>query len=84
VAAGYFACLLGAIRWWKYADYTRTHRLGFWSTAITAASAFFLSFLWWFPQPVGALLAGMIAFATQLASPWLPPSQRRALAEQEG
>jgi hypothetical protein len=26
------------------------------------------------------LVAGVTAFATQLASPWLPPSRRRALA----
>ena len=34
----------------------------------------------WYPQPTGFLLAGGIALATQIASPWLPASKRIELA----
>jgi hypothetical protein len=44
--------------------------------------AWVLHFFWWFPQPTGMMAAGVIALSTQLASPWMPPSRRRALSEQ--
>ena len=43
--------------------------------------AWVLHLFWWFPQPTGMMAAGVIATATQLASPWMPPSRRRALSE---
>jgi hypothetical protein len=42
--------------------------------------AWLLPVVIWFPQPAGMMLAGTIALATQLASPWMPPSRRRALS----
>jgi hypothetical protein len=41
-----------------------------------------MQFFWQFPQPAGMLVAGVTAFATQLSSPWMPPSQRRVLTEE--
>ncbi len=81
-ATAYFAFLFVIVRWWRQAEFARTHRVSFWSIAACSGAAFLLTFVWWFPQPLGAVLAGMVAFTTQLASPWMPPSQRRELAEQ--
>jgi hypothetical protein len=40
-----------------------------------------LHIFWWFPQPIGMITAGVIGLAAQLASPWMPPSKRRAISE---
>jgi hypothetical protein len=77
----YFAFLLVILRWWRQAEYARPDRVTFRSILGCAIAGFLMSFVWWFPQPIGAVLAGTIAFATQLASPWMPPSKRRELAE---
>ncbi len=81
MATAYFAFLLVLLRWWRQAEYDRPTRVSFWSIFACASTAFLLTIVWWFPQPIGAVLAGMIAFTTQLASPWMPPSKRRELAE---
>jgi len=81
-AIAYFAFLLVILRWWRQAEYARRVRVSVWSILACTFSAFLMTFVWWFPQPLGAVLAGMIAFATQLSSPWMPPSKRRELAEQ--
>ncbi len=78
----YFAFLFVILRWWRQAEYARIARVSFWSIVACMIAAFLMTFVWWFPQPLGAVLAGMIAFATQLSSPWMPPSKRRELAEQ--
>ena len=78
----YFACLFVLMRWWHQAEYTRHRRLSLWSVAICMFWAYCLHVFWWYPQPAGMMVAGIIAIATQLASPWMPPSQRRELAEQ--
>jgi hypothetical protein len=75
-----FAFLFLLPRWWRQAEYTRSTRLSLWSVAGCMFVAWLVHLFWWFPQPVGMLLAGMIALATQLASPWMPPSRRRAIA----
>jgi serine/threonine protein kinase len=76
----YFSFLFVALRWWRMAEWTRTSRVSLWSTLFAGFVGWALSFLWWFPQPTGMLLAAAIAFTVQLSSPWLSPSQRRELA----
>jgi hypothetical protein len=77
----YFAFLFLLPRWWRQAEYTRTSRLSLWSVVVCMGTAWLLHVFWWFPQPAGMLVAGVVAMATQLASPWMPPSQRRAIGE---
>ena len=77
----YFALLFVALRWWRMAEWTRPNRVSLWSTAFAGFAGWALTFLWWFPQPTGMLLAAAIAFTVQLSSPWLSPSQRRELAQ---
>jgi len=79
----YFAFLFVLLRWWRQAEFTRGPRLSLWSVVACVFWAWLLQFFWEFPQPAGMLVAGVTAFATQLASPWLPPSRRRALSEDE-
>ena len=77
----YFAFLFVLLRWWRQAEFTtRNQRLSLWSVAVCVFWAWLLQFFWQFPQPAGMMVAGVTAFATQLASPWLPPSRRRALS----
>jgi hypothetical protein len=77
----YFAFLFVAIRWWRQGEWTRASRVSLWATAWAGAVGFFVSFLWWFPQPLGILAAAVISFTVQLASPWLTPSRRKQLAQ---
>ncbi len=72
----YFGFLFVILRWWRIADPLRTVRLSLWSTVWCVAWAWLLAQLWWFPQPWGLMLAGMIAMSTQLASPWIPHEER--------
>jgi len=75
----YFAFLFVVLRWWRQAEFTRSQQFSLWSIVVCVFWAWLLQFFWQFPQPAGMLVAGVTAFATQLASPWLPPSRRRAL-----
>jgi hypothetical protein len=75
----YFAFLFLIMRWWRQAEYTREARLSLWRVVTAVFCAWLVHVFWSFPQPAGMMVAGVIAFTTQLASPWLPPSQRRAL-----
>jgi hypothetical protein len=77
----YFAFLFLVPRWWRQTDFTRTSRLSAWSVVTCIGWAWFLQLFWSFPQPLGMMAAGIIAVSTQLASPWMPPSRRRALSE---
>jgi len=78
----FFACLFVLPRWWRQAEFTRSVRLSVWWVLSSVFVAWFVHLFWWFPQPAGFLVAGMMAIAIQLASPWMPPSRRRALAEE--
>ena len=82
VYMSYFAFLFLLPRWWRQAECTRERRMSLWWVAVCVFWAWLLHFFWWFPQPTGMMAAGVIATATQLASPWMPPSRRRALTEQ--
>jgi hypothetical protein len=80
VYVAYFAFLFLVPRWWRQAEFTRGARMSLWSAISCVGWAWLLHIFWWFPQPLGMMAAGVIALATQLASPWMPPSQRRALS----
>ncbi len=77
----YFAFLFLVPRWWRQAEFTRTARMSIWSIVCCVGWAWLLHIFWWFPQPLGMMVAGVTALATQLSSPWMPPSQRRVLSE---
>jgi Protein kinase domain len=82
VYMSYFAFLFLVPRWWRQAEYTREKRISVWWIAVCVVWAWVTHLLWWFPQPTGMMAAAVIGTATQLASPWMPPSRRRALSEQ--
>ena len=79
-SAVYFGLLFLVIRWWRSAEYIRSRRIGFMSIFGTVVLAWLLSLVSCYPQPIGMILAGVIALATQASSLWLPPSERAALA----
>jgi hypothetical protein len=83
VFTGYFAFMFVLLAWWRNAECSRPNRVNLWSIAWCGLVAWMLHFVWWFPQPIGLLVAGATCFTVQLASPWMPPSQRRALVEAE-
>jgi hypothetical protein len=76
----YFAFLFLVPRWWRQGESTRNGRLSLWTVIVCVFWAWLLHFFWWFPQPTGMMVAAVIAISTQLASPWMPPSRRRALS----
>ncbi|MCI0334125.1 MAG: serine/threonine protein kinase [Planctomycetes bacterium] len=76
----YFAFLFLLPRWWRQTEFTRNGRMSLWWVLVCVGWAWLLHFFWWFPQPAGMMVAGVIAIATQLSSPWMPPSRRKALA----
>lgn len=76
----YFGAVFALVRWWRSAEYVRSHRWSVWSIAAVVIAAWATSVVAWFPQPLGMTLVGVIALATQIASPWCPPSRRAALA----
>jgi serine/threonine protein kinase len=76
----YFAFLFLVPGWWRQAECTRPTRLSLWWVVRCVGWAWLLHIFWYFPQPMGMMLAGTMAVATQLASPWMPPSRRRVLA----
>jgi serine/threonine protein kinase len=80
--AAYFAFLFVLIAWWEQTESTRSSRVTIWSIAWCGLVAWLLHFIWWFPQPLGMLIATVMAFTLQFASPWLSPSKRRAIVEQ--
>ncbi|WP_146589432.1 serine/threonine-protein kinase [Posidoniimonas polymericola] len=80
VSMAYFALLMAIPRWWRLAESTRRKRLSLGAVAGLVTAAWLLHFVWWYPQPAGMLVAGVIAASTMLASPWLPPSKRAEMA----
>lgn len=82
IYAAYFAFLFVLVAWWEQAESTRVTRVSVWSIIWCGFLAWLLHFVWWFPQPLGMLVAAIMSFTLQFASPWLSPSRRRAIAEQ--
>jgi serine/threonine protein kinase len=81
VYISYFAFLFVLPRWWRQTEFTRATRMSLWCVIACVFTAWLLHIFWWFPQPIGMITAAIIAVSTQLASPWMPPSQRRSLTE---
>ncbi|MDZ4657517.1 MAG: serine/threonine-protein kinase [Bythopirellula sp.] len=81
--AAYFAFLFVLVAWWEQTEATRGIRVNIWTIAWCGLVAWLLHFIWWFPQPLGLLIAAIMAFTLQFASPWLSPSRRRAITERE-
>ena len=78
----YLGFLFMILRWWRLADPLRTHRLSVWSTGTCIFAAWLLGSFLAFPQPWGLALATIISMSIQLASPWVPPRERKLLAEE--
>lgn len=78
----YFAFLFVLVAWWEQTEATRGIRVNLWSIFWCGLVAWLLHFIWWFPQPLGMLIAAVMAFTLQFASSWLSPSKRRAIVEQ--
>jgi serine/threonine protein kinase len=83
VFAAYFAFLFVLVAWWEQADPIRSNRVNIWTMIWCGLVAWLLHFIWWFPQPIGFLVAASISLALQFSSTWISPSRRRAIAEQE-
>jgi hypothetical protein len=79
--AAFFATMFVVLRWWRLAEWTRSSRVSLWSVAWSAFIGWAVTWFWWYPQPLGLMLAAVIGLTVQLASPWLSPSQRRELAQ---
>ena len=73
----HFALLLGAIRWWRPVDPLRRTRLSLWSVAVVCVAAWGIHHVLPMPQPMGILVAGALAVATQMSAPWINPRQIR-------
>lgn len=71
----YFGGLLVALRWWRQADPLRATRVSVWAVAACALWAWVLHLIWTFPQPLGMMLAAVIAIGVQLSAPWIDPKQ---------
>jgi serine/threonine protein kinase len=76
----YFGFLFLIVRWWRLADPARSTRLSIWQTAVAVFCSWVLTIFWPFPQPWGVMVAATIAISVQLASRWLSPTERAALA----
>ena len=77
----YFPLLLGGVQWWKQVDPLRRTRFSFWAVIWSVIVASAIGLLIPFPQPWIALIAAGASMATQLASPWINPSEREAFRE---
>ncbi|MCA9137307.1 MAG: serine/threonine protein kinase, partial [Planctomycetales bacterium] len=69
----HFALLFGGIRWWKSVDPLRRTRLSLWSVAVVCVAAWGVQQIMPVPQPLGLLVAGGLAIATQMSAPWINP-----------
>jgi len=69
----HFALLFAALRWWKPVDPLRRRRLSLWSVAVAVVSEWAIHQMLPIPQPAGMLIAGGIAIAVQMSSPWVNP-----------
>ena len=81
VSMAYFSFMLLLMRWWRLAEYTRRVRLSLVGVGLCICGAWIAHLVCWYPQPTGMAVAGVVAIATQLVSPWLPPSGRKELVE---
>lgn len=66
----YFGFLMPVLSWWRLADPVRRHRVSLWSAALFTGWGYLLSQFWSFPIH-GVMIAGAMALAVQLSSPWM-------------
>jgi hypothetical protein len=79
--ASYFGVVFFSVPWWKYCDPLRRARLHLGAVLWSVLAAWLWNLLWQFPQPWGFFVAGGVCVTTQLAAPWLSPTQRRMLLQ---
>jgi len=72
-----FGMLLLVVRWWRQADPARGARMSLWAILVCVFLAALVADIWGFPQPWLPMVACSMSVAVQLASPWIPPRQRR-------
>lgn len=75
----FFGFLMPVLSWWKLADPARRHRVSLWSAALFTGWGFLLSEFWEFPLH-GVMIAGAMALAVQLSSPWVNVRSQRLAA----
>lgn len=75
----HFALLFGGMRWWKSVDPLRRTRLSLWSVAVVCVAAWGVQQVLPVPQPMGLLVAGGLAIATQMSAPWISPRMYKPL-----
>jgi len=80
LSVAYFSLMFLMLRWWRLAEYTRRTRFSLVRVGLCLCGAWIAHLVCWYPQPTGVAVAGVIAVATQLVSPWLPPSRRKTHA----
>jgi hypothetical protein len=76
----YFGGLFAILRWWRQADPLRKTRFSVFATALCVLWAWFMHFLFEFPQPWGFVLAATISVAVQLSAPWVRPEATDSLS----
>lgn len=74
----HFALLFGGMRWWRSVDPLRRTRLSLWSVAVVCVAAWGVQQVLPIPQPMGLLVAGGLAIATQMSAPWINPRMYRS------
>lgn len=77
----HFAFLFLVPRWWVNADPLRRHRVRVGAVIAAVLWTFVVTIIWPFPQPWTVVVAGTMALAIQLASPW--PLGRREEQEHD-
>jgi len=75
-----FGALFLVVRWWRLANPLRSTRMSVWSVIGCVFLAWLVGLLLQFHMPWLMIVAGMMAMAVQLSSPWVHPRIRRARA----
>jgi hypothetical protein len=75
-----FGALFLVVRWWRLANPLRSTRMSVWSVIGCVFLAWLVGLLFQFHMPWLLIVAGMMAMAVQLSSPWVHPRIRRARA----
>ena len=79
----FFAGLFGILRWWRQVDPLRKTRLSILSVTFCLIWATVFSHLLNVPLTGSCILAVVISVSVQLASPWLHPSNREEICDEQ-
>jgi hypothetical protein len=52
------------------------------AVVLLVAGAWVTHVVAWYPQPTGVTVAAIVAIATQVSSPWFPPSRRKSITNE--